>query len=474
MIASVYVEDHERLWSVAQVGYDQVRDGFTLGQGILGRSVRDGVTVYVPDVREDEHFIAALPNVVSELCVPITGRHCRAALNLETIAAELPEGTEEAVAPLVEGLAAIIDDVASAVSIDLTTMAHLCVHASSLRGIGPLAEFATRAMGRLLDLEAVQLDLGTRPTGPPASFWRRPASGLRPIAAERVGVALSSGLSDQTVVVADGTDIGLTEAGDAFRRILWVPLRSGDTLIGTLVGRSDGPIELDTERSDGAALFAQQMAALIDVAQALRREQRAAVTDSQTGLLNRRGFDERLGEELARAERAGASLAVVLVDCDDLKQINDTLGHESGDESLKAVARLIRDGKRMGDLAARIGGDEFGLACREPTSTPRWRCRSASDASSRPTALPAGRRRPASGSRSIRRTALRARRSCGPPTGRCTRRKSVARTGSPRPPEQVSADRARRRQPAAGLTSASRRSRNRRSGSLSVSTRAAR
>ena len=406
MIASVYVEDHERLWSVAQVGYDQVRDGFTLGQGILGRSVRDGVTVYVPDVREDEHFIAALPNVVSELCVPITGRHCRAALNLETIAAELPEGTEEAVAPLVEGLAAIIDDVASAVSIDLTTMAHLCVHASSLRGIGPLAEFATRAMGRLLDLEAVQLDLGTRPTGPPASFWRRPASGLRPIAAERVGVALSSGLSDQTVVVADGTDIGLTEAGDAFRRILWVPLRSGDTLIGTLVGRSDGPIELDTERSDGAALFAQQMAALIDVAQALRREQRAAVTDSLTGLLNRRGFDERLGEELARAERAGASLAVVLVDCDDLKQINDTLGHESGDESLKAVARLIRDGKRMGDLAARIGGDEFGLACREPTSTPRWRCRSASDASSRPTALPAGRRRPASGSRSIRRDGI--------------------------------------------------------------------
>lgn len=128
-----------------------------------------------------------------------------------------------------------------------------------------------------------------------------------------------------------------------------------------MVGGSNGPIVLDTERSDGAALFAQQMAALLDVAQALRGEQRAADTDSLTGLLNRRGFDDRLGEELARAERVGTPLAVVLVDCDDLKRINDTLGHDYGDEMLKAVGRLIRDGKRTGDLAARIGGDEFAL-----------------------------------------------------------------------------------------------------------------
>jgi len=104
------------------------------------------------------------------------------------------------------------------------------------------------------------------------------------------------------------------------------------------------------------------MAALIDVAQALRREQRAAVTDSLTGLFNRRGFDERLGEELARTERTGASLALVLVDCDDLKRVNDTLGHDRGDTLLQTLARSIRDGKRTGDLAARTGGDEFGIA----------------------------------------------------------------------------------------------------------------
>lgn len=310
IIASVYIEDHDRLWCVAQVGYDQVRDGFALGQGVLGRCVRDSATIFLPDVRVDSGFIAAVPNIVSELCVPLAGARARAAFNVETVASRLPDGCEEAVAPLVESLSAVIDDVASAVAIDVTTMAHLCVHASSLRGVAALAEFATRAMGRLLDLEAAQLDLGASPAGPPASFWRRPASVLQPIGADRVGVALATGLSDTTVTVADAADIGLTGPDEPFRRILWVPLRSGDTLIGTLVGRSDGPIELDPEQSDGAALLAQHMAALIDVAQALRREQRAAVTDSLTGLLNRRGFDERLAEELARAERAATPLAL--------------------------------------------------------------------------------------------------------------------------------------------------------------------
>ncbi len=362
IIASVYIEDHDRLWCVAQVGYDQVRDGFALGQGVLGRCVRDSATIFLPNVRVDSGFIAAVPNIVSELCVPLAGARARAAFNVETVASRLPEGCEEAVAPLVESLSAVIDDVASAVAIDVTTMAHLCVHASSLRGVAALAEFATRAMGRLLDLEAAQLDLGASPAGPPASFWRRPASVLQPIGADRVGVALATGLSDTTVTVADAADIGLTGPDEPFRRILWVPLRSGDTLIGTLVGRSDGPIELDPEQSDGAALLAQHMAALIDVAQALRREQRAAVTDSLTGLLNRRGFDERLAEELARAERAATPLALVLVDCDDLKRVNDTQGHDRGDETLRALATLLRECKRGGDLAARIGGDEFGLA----------------------------------------------------------------------------------------------------------------
>jgi len=72
-----------------------------------------------------------------------------------------------------------------------------------------------------------------------------------------------------------------------------------------------------------------------------------------------------MGEEIARAERGRAQLALVLTDCDDLKQVNDTLGHDRGDAMLQALARLIRESKRASDVAARLGGDEFAIALPE-------------------------------------------------------------------------------------------------------------
>jgi PleD family two-component response regulator len=89
----------------------------------------------------------------------------------------------------------------------------------------------------------------------------------------------------------------------------------------------------------------ERAGALIDVALALRREQRAAVTDALTGLLNRRAFDERLREELERAAHTGDSVALVMVDCDGLKTTNDTGGHELGDRVLQSIARCLRTNK---------------------------------------------------------------------------------------------------------------------------------
>jgi diguanylate cyclase (GGDEF)-like protein len=142
---------------------------------------------------------------------------------------------------------------------------------------------------------------------------------------------------------------------------VWLPLKAGGKPIGTLIGRSSEPLDLGRARMEAATLFAQHTAALLDVAQALRREQRAAITDSLTGLLNRRGFDERLHEEIARAQRTGRPLSIVLIDCDDLKRINDERGHEHGDAALQGMSRMLRESKRLSDIAGRLGGDEFGL-----------------------------------------------------------------------------------------------------------------
>ncbi|HVF31791.1 MAG TPA: GGDEF domain-containing protein [Acidimicrobiales bacterium] len=83
--------------------------------------------------------------------------------------------------------------------------------------------------------------------------------------------------------------------------------------------------------------------------------------DGLTGLLNRRAFDETLAMSCAKAQRYGWPFALVLFDLDGFKEVNDRLGHASGDATLRAVGAELRDGLRVGDAAARIGGDEFAL-----------------------------------------------------------------------------------------------------------------
>jgi diguanylate cyclase (GGDEF)-like protein/PAS domain S-box-containing protein len=84
-----------------------------------------------------------------------------------------------------------------------------------------------------------------------------------------------------------------------------------------------------------------------------------ALRDPLTGLANRRLIGELLDAELARTERSGAHLAVAYLDVDNLKQVNDTYGHEAGDAVLRETARRLLSLVRCPDLVARLGGDEF-------------------------------------------------------------------------------------------------------------------
>jgi diguanylate cyclase (GGDEF)-like protein len=92
-----------------------------------------------------------------------------------------------------------------------------------------------------------------------------------------------------------------------------------------------------------------------------RRIASQAATDSLTGLGNRWTFDEELALEWRRAERVGDPLALILADIDDFKAVNDTYGHQVGDEVLRVVGRVISANVRQVDLAARYGGEEFAV-----------------------------------------------------------------------------------------------------------------
>lgn len=86
-----------------------------------------------------------------------------------------------------------------------------------------------------------------------------------------------------------------------------------------------------------------------------------AMSDSLTGLLNRRAFDELLAREMHRCRRTGASLGLILVDIDRFKLVNDTYGHGEGDTVLRHTAEVLKQGIRPGDALARYGGEEFAI-----------------------------------------------------------------------------------------------------------------
>lgn len=87
----------------------------------------------------------------------------------------------------------------------------------------------------------------------------------------------------------------------------------------------------------------------------------ASTTDHLTGVYNRRFFEQRLSEEILRAERFGQPLAIGMLDVDGFKALNDELGHENGDRTLKGIAETVARQLRKVDILARYGGDEFVL-----------------------------------------------------------------------------------------------------------------
>ena len=161
-------------------------------------------------------------------------------------------------------------------------------------------------------------------------------------------------------LVVDGKEIACEGDPDGGGKPLAIPLG--------LDGRESGVLYLTPREADFgddarelAHWLASQASIALENARLHRLVERQANTDGLTELPNRRHFEEALETEISRAERFDGSLALILADLDDFKQVNDRYGHQAGDDVLRTFADILRTTVREIDLPARYGGEEFAV-----------------------------------------------------------------------------------------------------------------
>jgi diguanylate cyclase (GGDEF)-like protein len=187
------------------------------------------------------------------------------------------------------------------------------------------------------------------------SLLARSATGLEFIYQSLDLVAARYGLRD-LVVVVDRPD------RHQIFRLARAPLEfSREPLPSYLTAAFGGRPGLYAEPPVVGPLAAASLTSLVELALRLDLLTHDASHDALTGLLNRRSYELLLDQAVSRARRYGWPFALVVLDLDDFKVVNDRYGHAAGDAALRAVGVELRAALRGGDVAARLGGDEFAL-----------------------------------------------------------------------------------------------------------------
>lgn len=187
------------------------------------------------------------------------------------------------------------------------------------------------------------------------SLLARSFSGVEFIYQSLAIVAARYGLSDLLVVIEHQDKPQVFRLG---RR----PVGAGDAQVPPYLQKAmSGKPGLYAEPPVVGPMASAAVTSLVGLALRLDLLMHDASHDALTGLLNRRSYELLLDQAVSRARRYGWPFALVLLDLDDFKVVNDRYGHAAGDAALRAVGAELRAALRGGDVAARLGGDEFAL-----------------------------------------------------------------------------------------------------------------
>jgi diguanylate cyclase (GGDEF)-like protein len=166
-------------------------------------------------------------------------------------------------------------------------------------------------------------------------------------------------------IVASGISVAPTDWRYKTPSFISFPILIGDRRIAVMNFTDRAGGDAFSERDlELLQTIAPQIAVAIDRTALKDRAgefEQLSVTDSLTGLLNRRYLDERLVEEMTRARRHSSAITLMMIDVDNFKSYNDSFGHPAGDLALKMVSTALKDTLRADDVAARFGGEEFAI-----------------------------------------------------------------------------------------------------------------
>lgn len=342
-------------------------DGFQQNRGISGRVLRTGRAELIPDVRVDPDFVDTGWNARSEICVPI-----RASGNVIGIV-NVESGADR---PLDEADLEVLQIIARHLGIAFENEALLTSERASRRAVEALQQVSTivtsaldvdEALRRIVDTLGSNFDYRYVIAGLTEGRFVQP-SAAHGIALERL-VRIPTAMSSIGRVAVDGnplfiskltsrTDLGLDAFPDG-NSLIVVPIAKNSTILGILIVIGSHSRELTHQDTTMLQMFAQHAGVVLDNARMYQEARRMAYLDPMTQLPNHRYFQERFATDFERSEHEGNPLAVMVIDLDGFKQINDRFGHLEGDAVLIAASQRLASKLREQDLLARYAGDEF-------------------------------------------------------------------------------------------------------------------
>lgn len=338
-----------------------------LGEGISGRAAERREPVRVGDVRQDPNYVQGLAEARSNLAVPLlAGGELAGVINVESERRDAFTEEHEKQLTVLSAQAALAILASQARShlhrriVQLDALYRISRLASEGHDVDQILHRVLEVTEEVLPGASIALLLVED-----GELRIRASRGYREAAGE-LTIPFGEGITGRCAAEGRPVIVDRVEEFEDYiegipggRSEIAVPLQVEGEVIGVLNAESTEASAFGEEEKQTLMVVAQQVAAVIHTLRLHEETRQLAVTDSLTGLHNRRYFMERLGEHLDRAQRYQEELALVLLDCDQFKEINDRHGHPWGDRTLEAIGELLRDVLRSTDELARIGGDEF-------------------------------------------------------------------------------------------------------------------